>query len=93
MSPKTRVIFMSSVLGIGLTLAGCQGGGAHDHVGYDNATPWGNFKCHASDTQSGRVSVGWASNEPQARDNAVAKCQGHTATVGTCKITDCANEI
>lgn len=93
MSPKTRVIVMSSVLGIGLTLAGCQGGGTHDHVGYDNATPWGNFKCHASDTQSGRVSVGWASNEPQARDNALAKCQGHTPTVGTCKITDCANEI
>jgi hypothetical protein len=93
MSPKTRVILMSSVLGLGLALAGCQGGGTHDHVGYDNATPWGNFKCHASDTQNGRVSTGWASNEPQARDNALAKCQGHTSTVGTCKITDCANEI
>lgn len=93
MSPTIRLMLGSSVFGLALGLVACNGGGSHDHIGYDNATPWGNYKCHASDTQSGRVSVGWASNEPQARDNALAKCQGHTSTVGTCKITDCANDI
>lgn len=74
-----------------LVLAGCQGGGSHDRVGYDGAASWGNYKCHAA--TGGRTFTGWASTEGQARTNALEKCKGHSQGAVDCKVTDCSNDI
>ncbi len=91
MSRKTLTAFcLGSSL---IVLAGCQGGGSHDRVGYDGATSWGNYKCHAVNANGGRVSVGWASTESQAKANALQKCQSHSQGAGDCKVSECSNDI
>lgn len=91
MSRKTLTAFcLGSSL---LVLAGCQGGGSHDRVGYDGAASWGNYKCHAARASGGSASVGWASTESQARTNALDKCKAHNQGAADCKVTDCGNDI
>ena len=93
MSRKSLTILL--VATVFASLSGCNGGGgSHDTVGYDGAASWGNYKCRALDTSdAGRVSIGWASSESQARANALDKCSSHSNGSGSCKIADCENEM
>lgn len=92
MSLKTLIYAIFAIF-TSLFIAGCTHSGSGDYGSYSNESGWGNFRCKAiSTSDAGRVSVGWASSESQARDNAMDKCRAQGGD-GNCKILDCTNEM
>ncbi|OGT48054.1 MAG: hypothetical protein A3F17_00400 [Gammaproteobacteria bacterium RIFCSPHIGHO2_12_FULL_41_15] len=92
---RSRVSIVGvAIIAIAAALTGCSHGSSGRYSGsYSSDSGWGNYKCKAINTgDSGRVSVGWASNEAQARDNAMDKCHAQSGE-GSCKILDCTNEM
>lgn len=88
-----RALVPLTVVSFVALISGCSHGSGVSGS-YSSESGWGNYKCKAVSTgDSGRVSIGWASSESQARENALDKCHAHNTGAGGCKILNCSNEM
>ncbi len=78
------IIHFALALSVVSALVGCGAGSGYS----EPSGTWDNYKCTAS-SAGGDVSVGWATSESRARDNALDKCRAHASSPDACKIEQC----
>ncbi len=52
---------------------------------------WGNYRCEAVDQGSHKTYEGWSTNESDAKESAIHKCESVSKAANSCLINSCVN--